>query len=99
MRVIEIISVWKGVSFSSPKTFDGCRRPFISTCGGWPTEKFRSLMFSETLSICSIKGGRSKYLMCGRSAPAGLGGASKKVRSLKAGDGALPPTDKLIVAE
>jgi hypothetical protein len=43
----------------------GVSLPLISTCGGCPTEKFRSLILSEISSIRSIMGGKSKKLIYG----------------------------------
>src|SRR6476619_4549694 len=58
-----MISVWYGVSFCIPSGWTGVSLPLISTCGRWPTEKFRSLILSETSSIRSIMGGKSKKLI------------------------------------
>src|SRR5688572_20223563 len=48
-----------------PRGWTGVSLPLISTCGTCPTEKFRSLILSETSSIRSIMGGKSKKLIYG----------------------------------
>jgi hypothetical protein len=63
ISVIAICSVWNGVSFCVPRGCVGVSRPLTSTCGGWPTEKLRSLILSETSSMRSMMGGRSKKLI------------------------------------
>src|ERR1044071_3650605 len=51
------------MSVRSPLTSTGVSLPLISTCGGRPTEKFKSEMLSATDSILSRTGVRSKKLI------------------------------------
>src|SRR6185369_10080931 len=46
-----------------PRGWTGVSLPLISTWGSWPTEKFKSLILSETSNIRSIMGGKSKKLI------------------------------------
>src|SRR5215211_5362680 len=75
-----MISVWYGESFCIPRGWTGVSLPLISTCGSWPTEKFRSLILSDTSNIRSIMGGKSKKLIYGFKLRKGLSVAGRLVR-------------------
>ena len=62
-------SVWYGISFEARRRRPAASAPSISTCGGRPTERFRSEMPGAVSSIALSSGSRSKSAIPPASGP------------------------------